>query len=97
MRTTRRTTSPTASARRCSSPTATATTGCRSARRLRLWWDLVSRWGGDPVELPHRFLNFTGENHWILSPANYQIWYETVLGFCGEHVLGRPWTRPDLL
>ncbi len=64
---------------------------------LRLWWDLVSRWGGDPVELPHRFLNFTGENHWILSPANYQIWYETVLGFCGQHVLGRPWTRPELL
>ena len=64
---------------------------------LRLWWDLVSRWDGDPAELPHRFLNFTGENHWILSPANYEIWYETVLGFCGEHVLGRPWTRPDLL
>ena len=64
---------------------------------LRLWWDLVSRWDGDPAELPHRFLNFTGENHWILSPANYEIWYGTVLGFCGEHVLGRPWTRPDLL
>jgi dipeptidyl aminopeptidase/acylaminoacyl peptidase len=64
---------------------------------LRLWWDLVSRWDGDPAELPHRFLNFTGENHWILSPANSEIWYETVLGFCGQHVLGRPWTRPDLL
>ena len=49
---------------------------------LRLWWDLVSRWDGDPVELPHRFLNFTGENHWILSPANSEIWYDTVLGFC---------------
>ena len=32
-RRTRRTASPTASARRCSSPTATGTTGCRSARR----------------------------------------------------------------
>ena len=57
---------------------------------LRLWWDLVSRWDGDPTALPHRFLNFTGENHWILSPANSEIWYETVLGFCGQHVLGRP-------
>jgi dipeptidyl aminopeptidase/acylaminoacyl peptidase len=64
---------------------------------LRLWWDLVSRWNGDPAELPHRFLNFTGENHWILSPANSEIWYETVLGFCGQHVLGRRWTRPELL
>jgi dipeptidyl aminopeptidase/acylaminoacyl peptidase len=64
---------------------------------LRLWWDLVSRWDGDPDELPHRFLNFTGENHWILSPANSEIWYETVLGFCGQHVLRRPWTAPELL
>ena len=64
---------------------------------LRLWWDLVSRWDGDPAELPHRFLNFTGENHWILSPANSEIWYETVLGFCAQHVLGRPWSRPELL
>jgi dipeptidyl aminopeptidase/acylaminoacyl peptidase len=53
---------------------------------LRLWWDLVSRWEGDPDELPHRFLNFTGENHWVLSPANAEIWYETVLGFCGRQV-----------
>jgi dipeptidyl aminopeptidase/acylaminoacyl peptidase len=64
---------------------------------LRLWWDLVSRWDGEPAELPHRFLNFTGENHWILSPANSEIWYETVLGFCGQHVLGRPSTRSELL
>jgi dipeptidyl aminopeptidase/acylaminoacyl peptidase len=62
---------------------------------LRLWWDLVSRWDGDPAELPHRFLNFTGENHWILSPANSEVWYATVLGFCGRHVLGRPWTAPE--
>ena len=64
---------------------------------LRLWWDLVSRWDGDPAALPHRFLNFTGENHWILSPANSEIWYETVLGFCGQHVLGRAVTRSELL
>jgi len=54
---------------------------------LRLWWDLVSHWRGDPDELPHRFLQFTGENHWILSPANAAVWYSTVLGFCATHVL----------
>jgi dipeptidyl aminopeptidase/acylaminoacyl peptidase len=63
---------------------------------LRLWWDLVSRFDGEPDELPHRFLQFTGENHWILSPANAEIWYETVLGFCDQHVLGRP-PRPSPL
>ncbi|MDT4892243.1 MAG: hypothetical protein QOE97_1278 [Pseudonocardiales bacterium] len=56
---------------------------------LRLWWDLVSRFDGPPAELPHRFLQLTGENHWVLSPANAEIWYETVLAFCDRHVLGR--------
>ncbi|HVU91074.1 MAG TPA: prolyl oligopeptidase family serine peptidase, partial [Jatrophihabitans sp.] len=64
---------------------------------LRLWWDLVKRWPGEPEELPHRFLNYTGENHWILSPANAEIWYDTVLGFCAEHVLGEKWTPSELL
>jgi dipeptidyl aminopeptidase/acylaminoacyl peptidase len=54
---------------------------------LRLWWDLVSRFDGEPEELPHRFLQLTGENHWVLSPANAAIWYETVLDFCDRHVL----------
>jgi dipeptidyl aminopeptidase/acylaminoacyl peptidase len=52
---------------------------------LRLWWDLLSRFPGDPEQLPHRFLQLTGENHWVLSPANSQIWYETVLAFCDRH------------
>jgi dipeptidyl aminopeptidase/acylaminoacyl peptidase len=64
---------------------------------LRLWWDLVGRWDGDPAELPHRFLNFPAENHWILSPAHAEIWYDAVLGFCAEHVLGAPWTPSALL
>jgi dipeptidyl aminopeptidase/acylaminoacyl peptidase len=63
---------------------------------LRLWWDLVSHYDGEPSTLPHRFLQLTGENHWVLSPANAQIWYETVLGFCDEHVRGRP-TVPSAL
>ncbi len=53
---------------------------------LRLWWDLVSRFDGEPDELPHRFLQLTGENHWVLSPANVVSWYQTVLDFCDRHV-----------
>ena len=64
---------------------------------LRAWFDLVSRWDGDPDALPHRFLNFTDENHWILSPANAQIWYDAVLGFCAQHTVGVPWEPVDLL
>ncbi|MGH8861855.1 MAG: prolyl oligopeptidase family serine peptidase [Jatrophihabitantaceae bacterium] len=64
---------------------------------IRLWWDLVSGWDGDPEDLPHRFLQLTGENHWVLSPANHQIWYDAVLGFCADHVLGQKWTPSELL
>ncbi|MET3804988.1 dipeptidyl aminopeptidase/acylaminoacyl peptidase [Nakamurella sp. UYEF19] len=63
---------------------------------LRLWWDLVSHFDRDPADLPHRFLQLTGENHWVTSPANAEIWYDTVLGFCGHHVRGQDWT-PSLL
>jgi dipeptidyl aminopeptidase/acylaminoacyl peptidase len=61
---------------------------------LRLWWDLVSRFDGEPAALPHRFLQFTSENHWVLSPGNAEVWYSTVLGFCDQHVRGRPSQLP---
>ncbi|GAA3234687.1 S9 family peptidase [Pseudonocardia petroleophila] len=64
---------------------------------LRLWWDLVSRHDGDPDELPHRFLYFPDENHWILTPQNAAVWYATVLAFLDHHVLGKDWATPDLL
>jgi dipeptidyl aminopeptidase/acylaminoacyl peptidase len=64
---------------------------------LRLYWDLVSRWQGEPETMPHRFLQFTNENHWILSPGNVEIWYDAVLGFCAQHVLGKDWTPASLL
>jgi dipeptidyl aminopeptidase/acylaminoacyl peptidase len=64
---------------------------------LRLWWDLVSHWDGRPEDLPHRFLQLTSENHWVLSPSNAEVWYDAVLGFCAEHVLGEPWTPSPLL
>jgi len=58
---------------------------------LRLWWDL-SRHG---VEA--KFLYFPDENHWILTPGNARIWYETVFAFLAQHVLGEPWERPRLV
>ena len=58
---------------------------------LRLWWDL-SRHGAEA-----KFLYFPDENHWILSPGNARIWYETVFAFLAQHVLGAPWQRPALL
>jgi len=58
---------------------------------LRLWSDLKLH-GKDG-----RFLYFPDENHWILSPGNARIWYETVFAFLAEHVLGQGWIRPALL
>jgi dipeptidyl aminopeptidase/acylaminoacyl peptidase len=58
---------------------------------LRLWWDL-SRYA-----VQAKFLYFPDENHWILTPGNARIWYETVFAFLAEHVLGEEWQRPALL
>lgn len=55
---------------------------------LRMWWDLVSAWDGPPETMPHRFLQLTGENHWVLTPSNSRVWNETVLAFCDQHLLG---------
>ena len=64
---------------------------------LRLWWDLARRHDGPADTFPHRFLQLTSENHWVLSPANVQVWYETVFGFCDQHVRARPFTPSTLL
>ena len=58
---------------------------------LRLWSDLVRH------EVEAKFLYFPDENHWILSPGNVKIWYETILAFLDHHVRGEKWQRPDLL
>ncbi len=58
---------------------------------LRLWTDLKFR-GVDA-----KFLYFPDENHWTLKPSNARVWYETVLAFLDQHVLGKDWTRPSLL
>jgi dipeptidyl aminopeptidase/acylaminoacyl peptidase len=58
---------------------------------LRLWADLVHQ-GVDA-----KFLYFPDENHWILKPGNAKVWYQTVFAFLDHHVLGEPWSRPELL
>ncbi|MBG0830795.1 S9 family peptidase [Planomonospora sp. ID67723] len=58
---------------------------------LRLWWDL-QRSG-----VESKFLYFPDENHWVLKPGNAVVWYETVLAFLAQHVLGQEWKRPDSL
>ena len=58
---------------------------------LRLWWDLNRH------QVPAKFLYFPDENHWILTPGNATVWYQTVFAFLAEHVLGEPWRRPGLL
>ncbi|GAA4583958.1 S9 family peptidase [Planotetraspora phitsanulokensis] len=58
---------------------------------LRLWWDL-QRSG-----VESKFLYFPDENHWVLKPGNAIAWYETVLAFLAQHVLGTPWETPESL
>jgi dipeptidyl aminopeptidase/acylaminoacyl peptidase len=58
---------------------------------LRLWYDLNTH------SKEAKFLYFPDENHWVLTPGNATIWYETSLAFLAQHVLGEPWRRPELL
>ncbi|MDN3355711.1 S9 family peptidase [Actinomadura sp. DC4] len=58
---------------------------------LWLWSDLMRH------EVEAKFLYFPDENHWVLSPGNAAVWYETVFAFLGRHLLGEKWERPDLL
>jgi dipeptidyl aminopeptidase/acylaminoacyl peptidase len=58
---------------------------------LRLWWDLRG------LAPDAKFLYFPDENHWILKPGHVTVWYETVLAFLAQHVLGQQWQRPELL
>ena len=62
---------------------------------LRLWWDLVRHSSADA--LPHRFLLFPDEGHWVLRPQNAKTWYETVEAFLAWHLLGESWQVPDVL
>jgi Dipeptidyl aminopeptidases/acylaminoacyl-peptidases len=58
---------------------------------LHLWYDLMRH------DVEAKFLYFPDENHWVLSPGNARVWYQTVHAFLAEHVLGHEWERPELL
>ena len=66
---------------------------------LRLWAELAEQNTGTEGAdvLPHRFLLFPDENHWVLKPQNTKIWYETIFAFLAHTVLDQPWLAPDLL
>jgi dipeptidyl aminopeptidase/acylaminoacyl peptidase len=64
---------------------------------LRLWSELGEHFADPDGTMPHRFLYFPDENHWVLAPQHAVIWYETVFAFLAQHVLGEPWSRPDNL
>ncbi len=64
---------------------------------IALWWALVSGFDGPSEELPHKFLYFPDENHWVLSPQHAIVWYETVLAFCESARTGGNFVRPETL
>jgi len=64
---------------------------------LRLWWDLASRTGDDEGAMPHKFLYFPDEGHWVLKPGHAKLWYETIFAFLDHHVHGKDFHVPELL
>ena len=64
---------------------------------LRLWSDLAERAEAEDGTMPHKFLYFPDENHWILTPQHAKVWYQTVHAFLATHVLGEKWETPELL
>jgi dipeptidyl aminopeptidase/acylaminoacyl peptidase len=64
---------------------------------LRLWSELAEHHADEDGRMPHRFLYFPDENHWVLKPQHAVVWYETVFAFLAEHVLGKDFERPELL
>lgn len=64
---------------------------------LALWWDLVRGFDGDPDDMPHKFLYFPDENHWVLSPQHAIVWYETVRAFLGTHLEDADFQRSAVL
>jgi dipeptidyl aminopeptidase/acylaminoacyl peptidase len=63
---------------------------------LRLWNELLTKSAlpaDDDGSTVHRFLYFPDENHWVLTPQHAKVWYQVVLAFLAEHVLGE---KPEL-
>lgn len=38
------------------------------------------------MKVPSRLLYFPDEGHWVMKPANAEVWYRTVLDFIEEHI-----------
>jgi dipeptidyl aminopeptidase/acylaminoacyl peptidase len=67
---------------------------------LRLWYELLADSAlpaGEDGSSPHRFLYFPSEDHWVLAPQHAKIWYQVVLAFLAEHVLGESAEWPEAL
>ena len=67
---------------------------------LRLWYELLAKSalpGGEDGSSPHRFLYFPSENHWVAAPQHAKIWYQVVIAFLAEHVLGESTELPETL
>ena len=64
---------------------------------IALWWDGVPAPGRSGRSMPHKFLYFPDENHWILTPQHAIVWYETVLSFCDAAIGRGDFTRPEAL
>jgi dipeptidyl aminopeptidase/acylaminoacyl peptidase len=67
---------------------------------LRLWYELLANSAlpaGADGSSPHRFLYFPSESHWVAAPQHTKIWYQVVIAFLAEHVLGESAELPELL
>ncbi|MDB1090003.1 prolyl oligopeptidase family serine peptidase [Streptomyces sp. ACA25] len=64
---------------------------------LALWWDLVSRSRAADGTMPHKFLYFPEENHWVLTPQGAKVWYSTVFAFLAHHLRDEEWRLPEHL
>jgi len=67
---------------------------------LRLWYELLADSAlpaDEDGESPHRFLYFPSEHHWVVAPQHTKIWYQVVIAFLGEHVLGKSAQLPEML
>lgn len=64
---------------------------------LALWWALVQNHDGDPATLPHKFLYFPDECHWVLQPQHAIVWYETVRAFLQTHAFGEEFIASTML
>ena len=67
---------------------------------LRLWYELLADSAlpaDEDGESPLRFLYFPSEHHWVIAPQHTKIWYQVVIAFLAEHVLGESAELPEVL